>query len=149
MATKFIKGDLIILYIWESTTYKPIACLTSNSLNQTRSIIETATKCSPGLTEKETGVMSYDISFDAKYIDTTSTTESDLTKSSHDSLFTIMNSGDSVDWKMETGLKDNDAYYGTGVLNSLSMSAGTGDELVDFSGAIAGSGAIVLVDPHV
>jgi len=145
MAT-FIKGDSIILYIYEATAWKPIACLTSNSLNQTRSIIETQTKCSPGVTEKETGAMSYDISFDGKYIDTG--TGGDTTKTSHDKLFEIMNSGTSVEWKMDTGLSDPTAYYGTGVLNSLSMTAGTGDELVEFSGAIAGSGAIVTVDPH-
>ena len=136
--SKFINGDLIILYVYEATAYKPIACLTSNALNQTRNIIETATKCNPGVTEKAVGNMSYDISFDGLYIDTTST-GAETTKASHDALFAIMNTGNSVDWKLDTALTDNDAYYGTGVLNSLSMSAGTGDEFTSFSGAIAGS----------
>jgi hypothetical protein len=45
MATTFIKGDVIILSVWTDAVYKPVACLTSNSLNQTRNLIESQNKC--------------------------------------------------------------------------------------------------------
>ena len=41
----FIKGDAVILSIWDGVAYEPIGCLTSNSLSITRNVIETQTKC--------------------------------------------------------------------------------------------------------
>ena len=60
----FIKGDVIILSLWNGTdAYEPIACLTSNSLSLTRNVIESQTKCDPGLITKTPGSYSYNISF--------------------------------------------------------------------------------------
>ena len=56
--SNFIKGDALILWFWDTSgtpAYKPVACLTSNSLSQTRNIIESQTKCAPGLVEKDSG----------------------------------------------------------------------------------------------
>ena len=144
----FIKGDAIILYVHDGSIYRPIACLTSNSLSQTRNIIESQTKCDPGLVIKDAGTLSYEISFEGQYIDTTSA-GSEVTKASHDYLFGIMNSGAVQTWKMDTGLTDTTNYYGTGILGDLEMSADAGDELAAFSGTLSGSGAIVTVDPIV
>lgn len=143
----YIKGDAIVLYIWDDTVYRPVACLTSNSLSQTRGVIETQTKCNPGLTEKAAGAMSYDISAEGNYIDTTSA-GAEVTKASHDFLFGIMNAGTSVTWKMDTGLSDEPNYFGTAILSDLEMTAPTGDELTTFSCGLAGSGAIVTTDPE-
>jgi hypothetical protein len=142
-----IKGDLIILYIYDATAWLPIACLTKNSLALTRSVIETQTKCEPGVTEATAGTLKYTVPFEGKYIDTTSTS-GDGTKASHDKLFLIMNNTASVEWKMDTGLADTDAYYGVGIITDLNMDAGTGDELVDFSGTLTGDGKITTTDPH-
>ena len=68
----FIKGDGLILYLHDGSIYRPVACLTSNSLSQTRAVIESQTKCTPGLIEKTGGSLSYEISFEGQYIDTTS-----------------------------------------------------------------------------
>lgn len=144
----FIKGDAIILYIHDGSIYRPVACLTSNSLSQTRGVIETQTKCLPGLTEKQAGSMAYNIGLEGNYIDTTSA-GAEVTKGSHDWLKTTwMDTGTSFTWKMDTGLADNVAYYGTGLLSDLELTAPSGDEFATFSGAIDGSGAITIVDPE-
>ena len=147
MATTFIKGEGLILYIYD-TTWKPIGCLTSNSLSRTKSIIEAVTKCDPGETIRQGGTKSYEISFDANYIDTTSAT-GDATKLSHDALMAIFDATTVQQWKMDSGLTDAPAYYGDGIMTSLDMTAGSGDEFTTFSGAISGSGAIVTVDPNI
>lgn len=143
--SNFIKGENLILYIYDDTIYRPIACLTSNSLSQTQSIIESQTKCNPGVVIKDPGTMSYDISAEGQYIDTTSV-GAEVTKASHDYLFTLV--GTEVTWKMDTGLTDNDAYFGTAIIGDLSLDAPAGDEIATFSCSLAGSGAIVLIDPN-
>lgn len=145
MAT-FIKGDAIILYVHDGTAYLPIACLTSNSLAQTRNIIEAQTKCDPAVIIKQGGSSTYDVSYEGNYIDTTSAT-GDNTKASHDALFELFNTNVNVTWKMDTGLTDKPNYFGTGVLGDLEMTAPAGDEFVTFSGTLSGSGAIVEIDP--
>lgn len=143
----FIKGEGLILYIHDGTIYRPIACLTSNSLAQTRNVIEAQTKCSPGVVEKSSGSMSYSLSCEGNYIDTTSV-GAEVTKASHDYLKGLIDSGVEFDWKMDTGLADNDAYYGQSVLTDLSLTAPAGDEFSTFSGTLDGSGAIVTADPN-
>lgn len=143
----FIKGDAIILYVYEGAAYKPIACLTSNSLSQTRNIIESQTKCDPGLVIKDAGSITYEITFEGNYIDTTSV-GGDTGKSSHDSIKVLLEAGASDTWKMSTGLADTTDYFGTGIFSDLTLDASAGDELATFSGTISGSGAIVTVDPN-
>jgi len=57
--SNFIKGEILLLYVYDSggSIYRPVACLTSNSLSQTRNVIEAQTKCDPGVTIKQSGVM--------------------------------------------------------------------------------------------
>ena len=144
--SNFIKGEGLILYVHDGSIYRPIACLTSNSLSQTQNIIESQTKCDPGVVIKDAGTMSYEISAEGQYIDTTSAA-AEITKASHDYLFTIM--GTEKTWKMDTGLADTVAYYGTAIIGDLSLDAAAGDELATFSATLAGSGTIVTVDPIV
>lgn len=145
MATK-IKGEGLIWYVHDGTAYRPVACLTSNALSQTREILESQTKCDPGVVTKTAGTLSYEISFEGEYIDTTST-GGETTKASHDYLKTIMDAGSTITWKLDTGLTDTVAYYGTGILTSLELSAPAGNELSTFSGSLSGSGSIVTTDP--
>ena len=143
MATK-IKGDANILYVWDSTAYRPIACLTSNSLSETQNIIESQTKCDPGTVTKEIGTYSYEISAEGEYIDTTSV-GAELTKASHDYLRTIMSG--KVDWKLDSGLTTTSAYYGTAIISDLSLDSPAG-ETSTFSATLSGDGLIVTVNPH-
>lgn len=145
----FIKGEAIILSIKDGASFKPIACLTSNSLNRTRNVIEAQTKCEPGQIIRQAGVASYEIAFEGNYIDTTSAT-GETTKASHDSLMAIMDStAGSVVWKMDTGLTDTPAYYGTAILTGLNWDNPSGDEFATFSGTLQGSGLITETDPSV
>ena len=145
MATK-IKGELLILSIWDSTIYRPIACLTSNNLSETQNIIESQTKCDPGVITKTAGTYSYELSAEGEYIDTTSATGA-ITLASHDYLHEVF--GTTVTWRLATGLTDKPFYYGNAILNDLSGDFASGDDLATFSASLAGSGAIVEVDPNI
>ena len=145
----FIKGEDLILYIWDSANYLPIGCLTSNSINIAKAIVEQSTKCDPGLVIRASGTKSYEIPFEAVYIDTTSSVAGDDTKLSHDALLPLFDTDDEQEWKMDTGLADNPAYYGSGIFSQLDMIAGSGDEFATFSGNISGSGALPsTTNPH-
>ncbi len=140
-----IKGESLILYIWDGVSaYEPIACLTSNSLAQTRNIIESQTKCDPGTIVRTAGSSSYEISFEGEYIIT------EAGKQSHAELFAYINtiSGTTQDWKMDNGQSSPDAYYGSAILSDLTLDAPAGDELSTFSGTLSGSGLILTVDPN-
>ena len=140
-----IKGESLILYIWDGVSaYEPIACLTSNSLAQTRNIIESQTKCDPGTIVRTAGSSSYEISFEGEYIITESG------KQSHAELFAYINtiSGTTQDWKMDNGQSSPDAYYGSAILSDLTLDAPAGDELSTFSGTLSGSGLILTADPN-
>ena len=142
----FIKGDVLIFYVHDGTIYRPIACLTSNTLSQTRGVIETQTKCDPGLIQRAAGVLAYEISCEGEYIDTTSV-GAEVTKASHDYLKGLMESGNEITWKMDTGITDTAAYYGTAFMTELSADAPTGDEFATFSCTLSGSGSILTADP--
>ena len=143
----FIKGEDLVLSIHDGTIYRPIACLTANSLSKTRGVIEAQTKCSPGVTEKSVGAMAYNISCEGLYIDTTSA-GTEITKASHDYLDTVIDAGLAVTWRMDTGLADKPYYYGSAVITALDLNAPAGNEFANFSATLDGSGAIVSVDPE-
>ena len=142
----FIKGENLILYVHDSSLYRPIACLTSNSLSETTNIIESQTKCNPGVIIKDAGTYSYELSAEGQYIDTTSA-GAEVTKASHDYLRSLQ--GTTVTWKMSTGLTDTPFYYGTALISDLSADFASGDDLATFSCSLSGSGLIVEVDPIV
>ena len=145
--SNFIKGEGLILHVYDGAAYRPIACLTSNSLAQTKNVIESQTKCNPNVIIKDPGSSTYEISFEGMYIDTTSV-GSQTTLASHDYLRSLFDSATNTEWKLDTGLADDVAYYGDGVFADLSLDAAAGDELTTFSGSISGSGVIVTVDPN-
>jgi hypothetical protein len=141
-----IKGENLVISVHDGTIYRPIACLTSNSLSESRNVIESQTKCSPGVIERLAGTYSYELSFDGEKIDTTSA-GAEATKASFDFMHDIIDAGTAVNWKLATGLTDVPFYYGNGVLSDNSGQDGAGDELATFSGSISGNGKIVKVDP--
>lgn len=145
-----IKGEILILSVYDTTdtAYRPVACLTSNALNQTRGIIESQTKCDPGVTTKTPGTLNYTLTGDGEYIDTTSSGAP--ARASHDYLKeNFMDTGDTLTWRLATGLTDNAFYYGTGVFTDLSLTGDSGDAVSTFSFTIDGDGAIVTTDPNI
>ena len=143
-----IRGEKGILYIYDTVAYKPVACLTSNGLNTTVAMIESQTKCFPGVVKKTPGTFSYSIDAEGEYIDTT-TAGGDDAKASHDALFLLQQSKTLIDWKIDTDIDDAASvkYYGSGYLTDLSATFGSGDEVTTFSATIDGDGAILLTDP--
>ena len=144
-----IKGENSILYIWDTDAYKPVACLTSNSLNSTLSVIESTTKCFPGVVKKTAGQFNYTIDAEGEYIDTTSVGGDD-TKISHDALLALQMAKTLVTWKLDTDVTDAGSikYYGTAFITDLGDTAGSGDEVTTFSASFSGDGAILLTDPE-
>lgn len=144
-----IKGDYGILYIYDTVgeAWKPVACLTSNSLNTTVEVIERQTKCAPGVIEKSSGSFNYSLSIEGEYIDTT-TAGGDDTKKSHDRLLELQEAKELVNWKLDTDIQDNDAveYYGLALITDLTLDQAVGENST-FSGTLDGSGAIARVDP--
>jgi len=140
----FIKGDAVILSIYDGTDYLPVGCLTSNSLSLTRNVIETQTKCAPGQIIRQAGSSSSEVAFEATYIST------DATKTDFNALLGFINStnGTTQDWKMTSDQSSPVAYYGTAVLSDLELSAAAGDEFATYSGTLQNSGVIVTTDPN-
>jgi len=138
----FIKGDAVILSIWDGADYEPIGCLTSNTLSVTRNVIEAQTKCDPGKITRIAGSSSSEVSFEATYIKT------DGEYTNFDALLNFINNVNNADkpqyWKMTTdlpGFKPS-AYYGFGVLSDLEITAAAGDEFATFSGTLQNTGLI-------
>lgn len=143
----YIKGDQLIFYVYDGSAYRPVACLTSNSLSEARNVIESQTKCAPGQTQRDSGSYTYEIAVEGQYIDTTSTGGA-TTKASHDYLHNIIVAGTAVTWKMDTGLTDTVAYYGTGVLSDLVLDAPAASEIATFTGTLSGSELVTTTDPN-
>lgn len=140
----FIKGDDLVLYVHDGTAYRPIACLTSNTLSETTNIIESQTKCEPGVIAKDVGSRTYELSAEGRYIDTTSV-GAEVDKASHDYLRTRQS--EKLNWRMSTGLTDTTFYYGVAIISELSNENPAGDDLANFSATFSGDGDIVTVDP--
>ena len=140
-----IHGKLGILSIWDTSAYKPVACLTSNSLSTTLSVIESNTKCDPGNTVRNADQFSYEISADGEYIDTTSV-GGETTLASHDWLLVKQMAKTDVTWKLDSGLTDT-IYYGTAIISDLNLDQPS-DANSTFSATLSGSGAIVTTDPN-
>lgn len=141
-----IKGELGLLYIHDGTIYRPLACLTSSSFSPNVSVIESMTKCNPGVVTKTAGMFNYTLEGEGEYIDTTSV-GGDNTKASHDYLFTKMTARLPITWKLDTGVTGV-IYYGFGIITDLPLEQGAGDELSTFSITIEGSGAVATVNPE-
>lgn len=140
-----IKGEVGILYIVDGAGYKPVACLTSNSLSTAVSVIESVTKCNPGESIKQGGMFTYSLDAEGEYIDTTSI-GGDTTKASHDFLIQLQLLRELVTWKLETGVTGA-TYYGNALISDLSLDMGSGDDLATFSMTLDGSGVISQIDP--
>jgi hypothetical protein len=144
-----IKGENGILYIWDVNAYKPVACLTSNSLNTAVSVIESRTKCFPGVVKKSAGIFSYTIDAEGEYIDTTSI-GGDTSKESHDALLGLQLNKELITWKIDTDVTNATSikYYGQALITDLKLTQGSGDEFSTFTATLDGDGAISQTDPN-
>jgi predicted secreted protein len=112
-------------------------------------MIESTTKCFPGVVKKTPGTFSYSLDAEGEYIDTT-TVGGDDEKTSHDALFLLQKNKELVTWKLDTDVDNGDSvkYYGYAYITDLSATFGSGDEVTTFSLTLDGEGAILLSDPN-
>lgn len=146
-----IKGSKSMLYVYDETgaAYRPIACITSNSLSSTLSLLESATKCNPGGTDYVADRMNESVSVDGEVIDTTSV-GGDTTKASWDFLYGLQKEAAANDTKFDfwydTGIPDL-SYYFKGYISELNHEASATDK-VTFSATIQVTGTTGTTDPH-
>lgn len=140
-----ISGDSLILGVYDGAAYRPVACLTTNSLNEATEVRESRTKCFPNQVKKSKGVDSYTLNAEGEYIDTTSV-GGDTAKASHDYLRELKNGSELVTWRMSTGLVDTPYYYGESIITDLSLTAPTAEDST-FSVTFDGSGVVLTEDP--
>lgn len=145
-----IKGENGMLYTYEGAAWKPVACLTSIDLSSTVSIIESQTKCFPGVVKKTPGSFSASISAEGEYIDTT-TAGGDTAKVSHDRMFLDQQAKTLKEWKIDTDITNATSvkYFGSGYYTDLTLTAGAGDEISNFSVTLDVDGAVLYTDPNV
>ena len=142
-----VKGDTVLFNIYDSGTagYEPVICLTSNSLSETKNIIESQTKCDPGQIVKTPGSYTYEISLEGEY-GVAPGDEYDW-----ESVRNLLVNDTLIEWSIE-GLSTGGSltYYGSGYLSEVSLDAPAGDEIVTFSATLMGDGktAITSVNPN-
>lgn len=138
----FVNSTEFILSIYQDSTsaYKPIGCLNSTGFAFSNNVIETETKCEPGIIRRRAGSTSIEIPFEGTYI------EVEADKFNFADFFNIINddSVDNITFKMDT---DNTTFYGSGVISDFELTAPEGVSDVTFSGTIQLDGLLTTTDP--
>ena len=83
--SEFLKGEIGILHVYDTSAYKPIACITDRTLDKELNVIESQTMCNPGEVDKTPGTINRTASVSGLCIDTTSA-GGDTAKASYDAL---------------------------------------------------------------
>ena len=149
---QFYSGSLFMLYIRNSGTWKPIACLTSNGISESWDFAETVTKCDPGVTRRKPTTYSYEIPFEGVFTDT-SGAGGDTAKASWDTIKGIARAKTLAEYQIallrDNGTEDPNfaAQFGTAYFSALDITGAEG-EFITFSGTLLGDGDITEVDPY-
>lgn len=148
MATR-IKGENLRFSVWDATAtaYLPIGCLISNEVSASTNVIEATDKCNPGVVSVDYGTNTYELSLEGYYVDSTSVT-GDGTIASHDYLFALFQAKTKIDIKIDTGIADTAAYYGTCIISEAPFTFPSGDEFATFSATLRVDGDLSTTDPH-
>ena len=149
---QFYSGSLFMLYIRNSGTWKPVACLTSNGISESWDFAETVTKCDPGVTRRKPTTYSYEIPFEGVFTDT-SGAGGDTAKASWDTIKGIARAKTLAEYQIallrDNGTEDPNfaAQYGTAYFSALDITGAEG-EFITFSGTLLGDGDISETDPY-
>lgn len=134
MAT--IKGHTGIISLYVGTDYKPIACLTSTSLQRVTEVSERVNYCTLGETVSTVDRINTTISLEGEFVD-------DADKTSYDALITAMETKDEQFFKIEGR---GDVQYAKGIISDLSDTYAA-DGYATFSMSVTVNGGIVSTDP--
>lgn len=142
MATKkMIKGYTGILSIKDTSTFKPLVCLTNTSIDRSAETSDVVNYCTQGETETTIDGITRSVSFDAEMVD-----ETDLdTNAGYNDLVAIMETKEAHTFKIEG--RDGDQFF-EATITSLSDTY-PGDGVATFSGTLNVNGAFSPTDPTV
>ena len=149
---QFYSGSLFMLYIRNSGTWKPVACLTSNGISESWDFAETVTKCDPGVTRRKPTTYSYEIPFEGVFTDT-SGAGGDTAKASWDTIKGIARAKTLAEYQIALLRTDGSEepnfapQYGTAYFSALDITGAEG-EFITFSGTLLGDGDISETDPY-
>ena len=135
----YVKGHTGILSVKDASTYKPLVCLTSTSVDRSANTSETVNYCTQGETVTQIDSISRSVSFEAIIV-----AEADLgTDSGYADLIAIMETKASHIFKIEG--RDGTEYFSASI-TSLSDTFASGENAT-FSGTMTVHGAFSATDP--
>lgn len=135
----YVKGHTGILSVKDASTYKPLVCLTSTSVDRSANTSEMVNYCTQGETVTQIDSISRSVSFDAIIVD-----ETDLGGGSgYNDLVAIMETKQSHTFKIEG--RDGEQYF-KAIITSLSDTF-PGDGNATFSGTMTVQGEFSATDP--
>lgn len=137
----YVKGHTGILSVKDASTYKPLVCLTSTSVDRSANTSEMVNYCTQGETVTQIDSISRSVSFDAVIVD-----ESDLgTGRGYNDLVAIMETKESHMFKIEG--RDGNQFFSASI-TSLSDTFASGENAT-FSGTMTVHGEFLATDPSV
>ena len=135
------KGHTGILSVKDASTYKPLVCITSTSVDRSANTSEMVNYCTQGETVTQIDSISRSVSFDATIVD-----ETDLgTDTGYADLVAIMETKASNMFKIEG--RDGEQFFSASITSLSDTFAG--GENATFSGTMTVHGEFLATDPEV
>ena len=135
------KGHTGILSVKDASTYKPLVCLTSTSVDRSANTSEMVNYCTEGETITQIDSISRSVNFDAVIVD-----ETDLGDGTgYADLVAIMETKESHMFKIEG--RDVEQFF-TASITSLSDTFASGENAT-FSGTMTVHGEFLATDPSI
>ena len=134
------KGHTGILSVKDASTYKPLVCLTSTSVDRSANTSDMVNYCTQGETVTQIDSISRSVNFDAMIVD-----ETDLGEGTgYADLVAIMETKESHMFKIE-GMDGNQFFSAS--ITSLSDTFSSGENAT-FSGTMTVHGEFLATDPE-
>ena len=134
------KGHTGILSVKDASTYKPLVCIDSTSIDRSANTSEMVNYCTQGETVTQIDSISRSVSFDATIVD-----ESDLNgDTGYADLVAIMETKESHMFKIEG--RDGEQFFSASI-TSLSDTFASGENAT-FTGTMTVHGEFLATDPE-
>lgn len=135
----YVKGHTGILSVKDASTYKPLVCLTSTSVDRSANTSEMVNYCTEGETITQIDSISRSVSFDAIIV-----AEADLgTDSGYADLVAIMETKASHMFKIEG--RDGNQFFSASITSLSDTFPGDGN--ATFSGTMTVHGEFLATEP--
>ena len=135
----YVKGHTGILSVKDASTYKPLVCLTSTSIDRSANTSEMVNYCTEGETITQVDSISRSVSFEAMIVD-----EADLNgDTGYADLVAIMETKKSHPFKIEG--RDGVQYFNASI-TSLSDTFASGENAT-FTGTMTVHGEFLATEP--